>query len=260
MDILEELVYFVFHCHYCMGFLRPCCWNQLCCWPLKPSPVIFWCRWSSYVNTSKYGSCLMDGSSVTSLTAFSPWTWWRLCRSQGTSSLPKWLEWTVTTISAWDREKCTFSYQTPGWFCWTGTVSFSFADMFEIHFFFFSNTCSKIADMAGPDRPEGLCWGTVSVSQTARLMMLCSIQYLRGSLMPQTWSSILCCGLAVTLVTRTGHCAGTENEKRELGYFLVSEQASLGSPNESQIIRRELLVLEALLNQHELNVLPSREQ
>lgn len=37
-------------------------------------------------------------------------------------------------------------------------LSFSFADMFEIHFFFFfPNTCSKIADMAGPDRSEGLC-------------------------------------------------------------------------------------------------------
>lgn len=91
-------------------------------------------------------------------------------------------------------------------------------------------------------------------------MMLCSILYLRGSLMPQTWSSILCCGLAVTRVTRTGQCAGSENEKRELGYFLVSEQGSLEDPNESHIIRRELLVQEALLNQHELYVLPSMKQ
>lgn len=137
MGILEELVYCVFHCHYCMRFLRPCCWNHLCCWPLKPSPVVFCRRWSSYVNTSKYGSCLMDGSSVTSLTAFSPWTWWRLCRSQGMSSLPKWLEWTATTISIWDREKCTFPYQPPGWFCWTGTVFFICWYVWNTLFFFF---------------------------------------------------------------------------------------------------------------------------
>lgn len=184
------------------------------------SPLLFHCRWRSYVNTSKSESCLMDGSSVTSLTAFSPWTWWKLCRSQGTSGLPKWLEKKASTLSPGGRGKRTSSCRKcfiffPWLILESGNCIF-FISWCVWSVPFFSHTRSAVT---GPGRREGLCWGTLSASQTARLTMLCSISHPHGSLTPGTaswWISVLHSAGAVALWWERGgmQVAGARKEKQ----------------------------------------------
>lgn len=80
----------------------------------------------------------------------------------------------------------------------------------------FSHTRSAVT---GPGRREGLCWGTLLASQTARLRMLYSISHPHGPLTPghaSWWISVLGSAVAVTLVMRTGQYAvvGARKEKQ----------------------------------------------
>lgn len=221
-------------------------------------------RWSSYVNTSKYESCWMDGSSVTSLTAFSLWTWWKLCGSQGTSSLPKWLE--KKRQRYHQRTEENVLSLVSDMFC-----LFPLADSGEWELYLFNllmclrytlpppppiHTHSNCRAIAGLDKSQSLLLRNTSGWNTPKLQDLwCyAVSHPYGSLPPQACQvaelSPLWWVAIVSLVARTGHYAGDGSEKREVGDFLINELGSLMGPSKAHVIRRELLFSEALLSQH----------